>query len=83
VEALAQHDPELARSNRLLDVAEHVYRTFTDHPYSRDLSHDVVDVLSQTIDDDTGYGEQLTAFAERFRERLQRNYADYGPTQGL
>lgn len=80
VDALAQQDPELARSNRLLDVAEQVYRTFTAHPYSRDLSHDVVGVLSQTIDDDTVYSEQLTEFAERFRERIQRNYADYGPT---
>ncbi|WP_405680129.1 hypothetical protein [Streptomyces sp. NBC_01238] len=80
VEALTQQDPALARRNRLLDVAEQVYRTFTDHPYSRDLSHDVVEVLSQTIDDDTAYGERLTEFADCFRERLQRNYADYGPT---
>ncbi|MEU6394721.1 hypothetical protein [Streptomyces sp. NPDC046939] len=79
VEAMAQH-PELARSNHLLDMTEQVYRTFTDHPYSRELSHDVVDVLSETIDDDTAYGEQLTEFAERFHDRLQRAYADYGPT---
>ncbi|MEU0447520.1 hypothetical protein [Streptomyces tendae] len=79
VEAMAQH-PELAHGNRLLDLAEHVYRTFTEHPYSRDLSQDVVDVLSQTIDDDTAYGEKLLEFTERFRERLERNYADYGPT---
>ncbi|KOV50844.1 hypothetical protein ADL00_42565 [Streptomyces sp. AS58] len=79
VQAMAKH-PELARSNQLLDTAEQIYRTFTDHPYSRDLSHDVVDVLSQTIDDDTSYGEQLSEFAEHFRERLQRDYADYGPT---
>lgn len=79
VQAMAQH-PELAHGNRLLDVAEQVYRTFTDHPYSRDLSHDVVDVLSQTIDDDTAYGERLLDFTDRFRELLEQHYADYGPT---
>jgi ppGpp synthetase/RelA/SpoT-type nucleotidyltranferase len=80
VETLARQEPELARSNRLLEAAEHAYRTFTDHPYSRDLSHDVISVLSQTIDDDTAYSEQLANFTEHFRERIQRNYADYGPT---
>ncbi|MGW7200402.1 hypothetical protein ACWGH9_30555, partial [Streptomyces chryseus] len=79
VEAMAQH-PELVRSNLLLDMTEQVYRTFTDHPYSRDLSHDVIDVLAQTIDDDSAYGEHLAEFAERFRRRIQRAYADYGPT---
>ncbi|MFI2764884.1 hypothetical protein ACH5A3_39650 [Streptomyces echinatus] len=78
VEAMAQH-PELVRSNQLLDVAEQVYRTFTDHPYSTEMSHDVIDVLSGTIDDADAYGEQLTQFAERFRERIERAYTDYGP----
>ncbi|MFD7499348.1 hypothetical protein ACFV8T_45170 [Streptomyces sp. NPDC059832] len=80
VEALARQDPDLARSNRLLEVAEQVYRTFTDHPSSRDLSQDVIGVLSQTIDDDATYSEQLAKFTERFRERIQRNYDDYGPS---
>ncbi|MET8223048.1 hypothetical protein [Streptomyces sp. NPDC005301] len=79
VEAMAQH-PELARSNQLLDVAEQVYRTFTDHPYNTDMSHDVINLLSRTIDDAAAYGEHLTQFAERFRNRIQRAYADYGPT---
>jgi hypothetical protein len=78
VEAMAQH-PELVRSNQLLDVAEQVYRTFTDHPYSADLSHSVIEVLSLTIADADAYAEQLTQFAERFRERIQRAYTDYGP----
>ncbi|MGX1784930.1 hypothetical protein ACWIGF_27830 [Streptomyces diastaticus] len=80
VEAVAQQDPELARANQLLNMAEQLYRTFTDHPYSRDLSRDVVEVLAQTIDDDIGYGETLTQFAEDFHDRLRRNYSDYGPT---
>ncbi|MFJ8002513.1 hypothetical protein ACIQ7D_36315 [Streptomyces sp. NPDC096310] len=43
VEAMAQH-PDLARSNHhLLNTAEQIYRTFTDHPYSTDLSHEVID----------------------------------------
>ncbi|MER6550658.1 hypothetical protein ABZ773_13105 [Streptomyces sp. NPDC047804] len=78
VEAMAQH-PELAHSNRLLDVAEQAYRTFTDHPYSTDLSHEVIDLLSRTIDDADAYSEQLPQFVERFRSRIQRAYADYGP----
>lgn len=82
VEAMAQH-PELARSNDLLNTAEQVYRTFTDHPYSTDLSHEVIDTLARTIDDTTAYSEQLTQFAERFRERLERAYAEYGPTSVL
>ncbi|MFE5688158.1 hypothetical protein [Streptomyces sp. NPDC056512] len=80
VKALARQDPDLARSNRLLEVAEQVYRTFTDHPSSRDLSQDVIGILSQTIDDDATYSEQLAEFTERFRERIQRNYDDYGPS---
>ncbi|MGW6214993.1 hypothetical protein [Streptomyces sp. NPDC055109] len=80
VETLASQDPELARSKQLLEVAEQAYRTFTDHPFSRDLSQDVMGVLSQTIDNDAAYSEQLAEFTEHFRERIQRNYADYGPT---
>ncbi|MGN7136035.1 hypothetical protein [Streptomyces pseudogriseolus] len=78
VKAMAQH-PELVRSSQLLNVAEQVYRSFTDHPYSADLSHSVIDVLSRTIDDADAYTEQLTQFADRFRERIQRAYTDYGP----
>ncbi|ALO91220.1 hypothetical protein SHL15_9285 [Streptomyces hygroscopicus subsp. limoneus] len=76
---MAKH-PELARSHQLLHTAEQIYRTFTEHPYSTDLSHDVVDVLSRTIDNVPAYSEQLARFAEHFRKRLERNYADYGPT---
>ncbi|MEU9033186.1 hypothetical protein AB0D46_37960 [Streptomyces sp. NPDC048383] len=79
VKAMAQH-PELLRSNLLLDMAEQVYRTFTDHPYSRDLSHDILDVLAPTIGDEGAYGEHLAEFAEKYRVRIQRAYADYGPT---
>lgn len=79
VEAMAQY-PELARSNNLLELTEQVYRTFTDHPYSRELSHDVLDVLVETIEDDAVYGTQLAEFAERFRARLEQAYVDYGPT---
>ncbi|MEV5676462.1 hypothetical protein [Streptomyces sp. NPDC052179] len=82
VEAMAQH-PELARSNHLLSMAEQIYRTFTHHPYSADLSHEVVEVLSQTIDDTTAYSEQLTQFTERCREALEQAYAEYGPTSTL
>lgn len=80
VDALARQDPDLARSNRLLETAEQVYRTFTDHPSSRDLSQDIIGVLAQTIDDETTYSEQLAEFTERFRERIQRNFDDYGPS---
>lgn len=79
VNAMTQH-PDLARSNQLVDTTEQVYRTFTDHPFSRDLSHDVIDVLSNAIADDNTYGEQLVEFAGQFRERLERAYTDYGPT---
>ncbi|MFD4998600.1 hypothetical protein [Streptomyces buecherae] len=79
VTAMATH-PELARSNQLLNTAEQIYHTFTDHPHSTALSHEVVEVLCQTIDDVPTYSEQLTQFAEDFRERLERAYTDYGPT---
>ncbi|MFE4687514.1 hypothetical protein ACFRNJ_43220 [Streptomyces sp. NPDC056721] len=82
VQAMAKH-PELARSNQLLDTAEQIYRTFTDHPHSTDLSHEVVEILSQTVEDTAAYSEQLTQFAERFRERLERAYTEYGPTSAL
>lgn len=82
VEAMAQH-PELARSSHLLNTAEQIYRTFTDHPYSTDLSHEVIDTVVRTIDNTAAYSEQLTQFTERFRERLERAYAEYGPTSVL
>jgi ppGpp synthetase/RelA/SpoT-type nucleotidyltranferase len=81
-EAMAQN-PELARSNHLLSTAEQIYRTFTDHPYSTDLSHEVIDTVARTIDDTAAYSEQLTQFTEDFRERLERAYAEYGPTSVL
>lgn len=70
---------ELQTDRQLLDAAEQIYRTFVEPPYDKNLSRDVVAVLSPTIDEHALYGEQLAAFAERFRERLERNYADYGP----
>ncbi|MFD9051768.1 hypothetical protein [Streptomyces zaomyceticus] len=79
VNAMANH-PALAHSSKILGLAERIYGTFTDHPYNTDLSLDVVEVLSQTIDDATAYGEQLTQFAEHYRERIARAYTDYGPT---
>nr|WP_203645066.1 hypothetical protein [Streptomyces sp. SID14478] len=82
VKAMAKH-PELARSNQLLDVAEQAYRTFTDHPYSSDLSHDVIEVLSEAIDDTTNYSDQLDQFVSDFRELLERAYIEYGPTSAL
>ncbi|MFE2914231.1 hypothetical protein [Kitasatospora indigofera] len=80
VQAMSRH-PELADSNQLLDLAEGVYRTFTGHPYSRELSHDVVDVLLSTIGDDTvAYGEKLAEFVDSFRGRIEQAYVDYGPS---
>lgn len=79
VEALADH-PDVARSNHLLDEAEHIFRTFTDHDYRRDLSEDVVDVLTQAIPDHSVYADRLARFAEERRSDLERAYKDYGPT---
>ncbi|MFE2725432.1 hypothetical protein [Kitasatospora sp. NPDC059327] len=79
VKLLTEH-PDFTRSNRLLAEAERIYRTFTDHPYNRGLSEEVVDVLLEAIEDDVGYCDQLVQFAEEWRDRLQRAYQDYGPT---
>lgn len=80
VELLSKH-PDFTRSNRLLAEAERIYRTFTSHPYNRDLSEEIVDVLLEAIEGgDATYGDQLVEFAEQWRERLERAYRDYGPT---
>lgn len=77
---LSKH-PDFTRSNRLLAEAERIYRTFTSHPYNRDLSEEIVDVLLEAIEGgDATYGDQLVEFAEQWRERLERAYRDYGPT---
>ncbi|MET7931923.1 hypothetical protein ABZT43_50925 [Streptomyces sp. NPDC005349] len=65
--------PELARRNQLLEAAEQIFRTFTDHPYDKDLSYDVLAVLAPAIDDAAAYGEQLADFTDRFHERLDRD----------
>ncbi|MFZ3562701.1 hypothetical protein ACOKM5_42980 [Streptomyces sp. BH097] len=72
--------PELTRQQQLLEAAEPIFRTLTDHAYDRALSYEVLDVLSPLIDDTDAYGETLAAFADRFHKRLERNLADYGPT---
>ncbi|MFD9786950.1 hypothetical protein ACFWYX_23735 [[Kitasatospora] papulosa] len=79
VEALTQY-PDVALSNQLLDEAEHLFRTFTDHEPRRDLSEEVVDVLTQTINDYATYADQLAKFAEDRRADLERAYDDYGPS---
>ncbi|MCX5248942.1 hypothetical protein OG895_27610 [Streptomyces sp. NBC_00201] len=78
VEALAQY-PDVAQSNRLLDEAEHLFRTFTEHESRRDLSEEVVDVLLKTIPDPATYPDRLAAFADVRKADLERAYADYGP----
>ncbi|WP_405465330.1 hypothetical protein OG783_18695 [Streptomyces jietaisiensis] len=78
VEALAQY-PDVAQGNQLLDEAEHLFRTFTDHEPRRDLSEDVVDVLVKTIQNPSTYAEQLAKFTEDRRADLERAYKDYGP----
>ncbi|QIK04710.1 hypothetical protein G7Z12_37715 [Streptomyces sp. ID38640] len=79
VEALAAH-PDFSRNNSLLTEAERIYRTFSTHPYNRDLSEDIVDVLVEAIGEHDGYADRLMEFAEHERERLERAYQDYGPT---
>ncbi|WP_411575874.1 hypothetical protein [Streptomyces mutabilis] len=78
VEALAQY-PDVALSNRLLDEAEHLFRTFTEHEPRRDLSEEVVDVLVKTIPDPANYPSRLAEFAQSRRSDLERAYQDYGP----
>jgi hypothetical protein len=79
VNALAEH-PDFSRSSRLLTEAERIYRTFSQHPYHRDLSQEIIVILLNTIDDGYEYGDQLVEFAELQRERLEALYRDYGPT---
>ncbi|MFB7058713.1 hypothetical protein ACFCXT_37020 [Streptomyces vinaceus] len=78
VEALADH-PDIARSNQILDQAELIFGTFTDHDYRRDLSEEVVDVLAKAIPEGVDYLERLGNFAEERRPDLERAYRDYGP----
>ncbi|MFC8675080.1 hypothetical protein ACFUEN_20670 [Streptomyces griseorubiginosus] len=78
VEAMAQY-PDVAQSNRLLDEAEHLFRTFTEHKPRRDLSEEVVDVLVKAIPDPGGYPERLSKFIDDRRADLERAYRDYGP----
>jgi ppGpp synthetase/RelA/SpoT-type nucleotidyltranferase len=77
--ALAEH-PDFSRSNRLLAEAERIYQTFSQHPYDRTLSEDVVDVLVDTIGDEPGYADHLVEFAEQNRGRIERAYEQFGPT---
>ncbi|GAA1733151.1 MULTISPECIES: hypothetical protein [Streptomyces] len=82
VHVLEQH-PDFTRSNRLLDQAEFLYRTFNDHEYRRDLSEDIVDVLVETVERETDYPNKLAQFAEQYRDELEATYRDYGPTSEL
>ncbi|MEU6965747.1 hypothetical protein [Streptomyces chrestomyceticus] len=77
--ALAEH-PDFSRNNRLLAEAERIYQTFSVHPYDRQLSQDVVDVLVDAIGDDPSYADRLVEFAEEHRARIERAYEQYGPT---
>lgn len=79
VKALTEH-PDIARSNRLLDEAEHLFRTFTKHNPRRELSEEIFDVLVQAVDaDESAYLDRLEEFTERRRADLERAYRDYGP----
>lgn len=82
VDVLAQH-PDFTRTNRLLDEAEFLYRTFTEHEYRRDLSEDIIDVLVETIEHEPDYPNKLAQFAEQYRQQLEAAYRDYGPTSEL
>ncbi|MGW2282669.1 hypothetical protein [Streptomyces sp. NPDC001770] len=79
VKALAEH-PDFSRSNRLLAEAERIYQTFSNHPYDRELSEDVVDVLIDAIGDDPGYADRLVEFAEENRATIERAYEQFGPS---
>lgn len=79
VQALAEH-PDFSRSNRLLAEAERIYQTFSSHPYDRELSEDVVDVLVDAIGDDPGYADHLVEFAEENRATIERAYEQFGPS---
>ncbi|MFE9859207.1 hypothetical protein [Streptomyces sp. NPDC005780] len=82
VDVLAQH-PDFTRTNRLLDEAEFLYRTFTEHEYRRDLSEDVIDVLIETVEHEPDYANKLAQFAEQHRQQLEEAYREYGPTSEL
>ncbi|MFF2367834.1 hypothetical protein ACFVU0_34680 [Streptomyces sp. NPDC058122] len=79
VQALAEH-PDFSRNNRLLAEAERIYQTFSQHPYDRTLSEDVVDVLIDTIGDDASYPDRLVEFAEQYRGRIEHAYEEFGPS---
>ncbi|MET8647676.1 hypothetical protein [Streptomyces sp. NPDC004675] len=79
VKALAAH-PDFSRNNRLLTEAERIYQTFSSHPYDRQLSEDVVDVLVDAVGDDPTYADRLVEFAEEHRSRIERAYEQYGPS---
>ncbi|WP_394427419.1 hypothetical protein [Streptomyces sp. SGAir0957] len=78
-------DPTMAHpaapAAELLAVAGPLYTAFTGHGGDRSLSESVVEVLAPAVGDlgVDAYGVRLGAFVERYRERLARNYADYGP----
>lgn len=80
MEALEQH-PGFTRGNRLLAETERLYRTFAHHSFDRELSHEVIEILLSTIPGDiTDYSYKVVEFAERWRDRLARNYQQFGPT---
>ncbi|MGW1878748.1 hypothetical protein [Streptomyces sp. NPDC001975] len=79
MDALEQH-PGFTRGNKLLAETERIYRTFAHHSFDRELSHEVIEILLNTVSEDiTDYGYQLVTFAERWRDRLARAYQQYGP----
>ncbi|MFE9769576.1 hypothetical protein ACFYPC_34510 [Streptomyces sp. NPDC005808] len=78
-EALEQH-PDFTRGNRLLAGTERIFRTFAQHPFDRELSHEVIEVLQQTITEEVAdYNYRLFEFAEQRRDQLERAYAQFGP----
>ncbi|WP_049566371.1 hypothetical protein [Streptomyces sp. SBT349] len=79
VKALAQN-PDFSHSNDLLAEAERIYQTFSSHPYDRQLSEDVADVLVDAVGDDPTYADRLVEFAEEHRGRIERAYEQYGPS---
>ncbi|CAL9616364.1 hypothetical protein [Streptomyces sp. enrichment culture] len=80
MEALEQH-PDFTRGSSLLAGTERIYRTFAQHSFDRELSHEVIGVLQQAITDDiANYNYHLFEFAERWRDRLARTYDQFGPT---
>ncbi|GGV72156.1 hypothetical protein GCM10010277_84730 [Streptomyces longisporoflavus] len=82
VDVLEKH-PDFTRTNRLLDEAEFLYRTFTEHDHRRDLSEDVLDVLIGTLEHESDYANKLAQFTEQHRQQLEDAYREYGPTSKL